>query len=241
MQFTQLSTSACQTVYRVSGLGFQSCDIILWAITGGTMAVSIYQDGKYFGRDKRFATLAKWADDLYFPACGIYPSHYVHQNTMNPQGPEIGVDVPTEEIEAWLTLAFPAYLMYKAREDIIRSVIGNDNPRSKRLHMPGAYLRAQCDVWQWERAGFHPVRIEAAHITCRAEPEWEEWKYLPKFWQDQATAVNTIFLARQKIGMDRLEDLDNHDWMVYLRFLLAYKRQADPKFKAPGLLAYLKE
>lgn len=235
MKFEQLSTSACQTVYRVTELGLQPCDIILWTIGGGTMAVDIYQGGKHHGHEKRFPVCAKFTNDKCYPGTGRHFVRFIHQNPMNPQGPEIGVDVSKEEVEAWLAGAFPAYLLYKAREDIIRSIIDGEkeNPKSKRFHMPGAYLWAQCDVWQWGRAGFHPVKIEAAHITCGAEPMWEEWKYLDKFWQEWATAINTILTARQKNNTNRLEQLDNHDWMIYLRFLLAYKRQVDPvKFEA---------
>ena len=241
MQFTQLSTTACQTVYRVDGLWFQPCDIILWAVSGGSLSVDIFQNGKYHNNSKNFPVCAKFTDDKCFPGKGKYFKHYVHQNPLQLQGPEIGVDVPTIEVEAWLTLAFPCYLLCKAREQIIRSIIGEENPRSKRLHMPGAYLWAKCDVIQWGRIGFHPITIEAAHVSGCVSPSFEEWDYLPKFWQESALAINAAYYPRGRDNTYRLEQLDNHDWMLYLRFLLAYKRQSDPKFQAPGMLANLKE
>ena len=133
MKFKMVSTTACETIYKVKYQG-ETVGLRVWAIVGGKIAIA-FEDYTFLQRfdvDERFAEKnhVKNEDNIFH--C------YLHQHFDRPIGPEIGPDnsyaLSTAAAEEFIVKNVSRRNLRLARVETIKSTINlktSPNPISK--------------------------------------------------------------------------------------------------------------
>lgn len=174
MDITQISTTACQTTYKVG-----DHTLHLWIITGGQPAIS-FDDYSFSQRypiiDKRWMADSPWK------------GHYPHQDPTHIQGPTFDV-LPEgqKSIEKYLNEHLP---LKKLRMERFAALpISGELKSKKKLDKPEHTKVQFCADLRLHRFG--PVSASSRVYSTHKQSKFDQ--YANHWWKKYAAFINPIF------------------------------------------------
>jgi hypothetical protein len=205
MKLTQISTSACSTIYQIDGI--PDVQLRLFIITGGTPALE-FTDYSFC---ERYPSLEKWANKHYCLSKDKVTHCYIHQDPNNLQGPTVddfpnGIQTVIDFIDKHLPLRA---LRIKRHSALPINVIKSKRVLDKQEH---TYVSAAINMSMSHYIS--PVVFNSAVYGGRCE---EKIVLFPEWWKKAQKLLNNLFDANKN-----WEDLTEEQYQSVYNLLNEY-------------------